>query len=284
MARLALWLTLVSLTAAPAFADVAVEVGVPFTAPELTAALAMRGAPIGDITVRVATRTSVMLWTSAGSQQIELGTAQGADAARLVALQLAPLAIEPALPAPFALAKPTRSAEDHGWVLGATAGGGTGVSSGDLGLMALRADATWARGRWRAGGGIGWLHGSRVVHGPARPHLDDGVPAGSDGTVRFAADLAVLRGVAGLAAGPFELVAGPELVPYRAAGVSSGVMLGAGASLRVVLFARARWQALASTDIDVLQHRVVVESAGQRVASTPRFAITAALGVAWEGL
>jgi hypothetical protein len=283
MARLALWLTLVALTAAPVLADVAVEVGVPFTAPELTAALALRGAPIGDITVRVATRTSVMLWTSAGSQQIELGTAQGPDAARLVALQLAPLAIEPALPAPFALATATRSAEDHGWVLGATAGGGTGVSRGDIGLMALRADATWARGRWRAGGGVGWLHGSRVVEGPASSHLDTVGSAGS-GTVRFAADLAVMRGVAGLAAGPFELVAGPELVPFRAAGVSPGVMLGAGASLRVVLFARAGWQALASTDIDVLQHRVVVESAGQRVASTPRFAITAALGVAWEGL
>jgi hypothetical protein len=61
------------------------------------------------------------------------------------------------------------------------------------------------------------------------------------------------------------------------------VTLGAGCSLRVVLFARAGWQALASADIDVFAHRVVVESAGQEVAHTPRLAITAALGVAWEG-
>ena len=60
-------------------------------------------------------------------------------------------------------------------------------------------------------------------------------------------------------------------------------MIGAGGSLRVLLFGSAGWQAIASADLDVFGERVIVARAGAELIATPSFALTAALGVAWEG-
>lgn len=247
----------------------AIEPGAPFTAPELTAALALRGAVAGDVTVRVVSATAVELTTATGSRRVELGTARGAEAARLVALQLVPLSLEPALPAPFVRSTAAVPAEeDHGWMFGVIAGAGRGVEGKDLGVTAVRADAMWARGVWRCGGSVGWLH---EIEGSA-----PGAPG-------ITAEFAVLRAACGGAIGPLELVAGPELVPYRMGGAASGMTVGAGISARVVLVARTSWQALATADLELFAHRLVIERAGMELAATPRAMLTAALGVAWGG-
>jgi hypothetical protein len=249
--------------------DVAIEAGVPFTAPELTAALAMRGAPPpGDLTIRVVSPTAVELTTAVGVQRIDLGAARGEEAARLVALQLVPLSLEPGLPAPFALAAGSRTGDDHGWMFGITAGGGRGLEGADLGVAAVRAEAMWARAAWRCGVSVGWLHE---------------IAGAEPGMAGITAEFAAIRGVAGIAVGPFELVAGPELVPYRIGGAASGITVGASGSVRVVLVARRSWQALATADIELFAHRLVFERDGMELATTPRAMITAALGVAWGG-
>jgi len=266
--RLALCATIVIITVASARADVAIEDGVPFTAPELTAALSLRGVAAGEITVRVASPSAVELSTPVGRLRVELGAARGADAARLVALQLVPLSLEPALPAPFALVSGSQTVEDHGWMFGITAGGGRGLEGRDLGVAAIRADAMWASGAWRCGGSVGWLH-----------EIEGAAP----GTPGITAEFAVIRTVGGAAVGPFELVAGPEFAPYRMGGAASGVTIGAAASVRIVIVARRSWQALATTDFDLFAHRLVIQRGGMELASTCSPRCAAIFGVAWGG-
>lgn len=282
MVRLALGLALV-VVAAPARADVSVEDGVPFTAPELTEALLVRGTAVRDIMVRALSGTAIELQTPAGRQRVDLGMTHGAEAARLVALQLAPLSLDAALPAPLAVASsPSRGqAEDSGWMLGISAGGGRGIAPIEVALGVVRADATCARGLVRYGASIGWLHGftrhlTRAAPSPANP-------AGTEDLGAVHANLGVVRAVVGFAYGPFELVAGPELIGYAATSTPSGAMFGAGGSLRVLLVGGAGWQAIASADLDVFGKRVIVARGGAELVATPSFALTAALGVAWEG-
>jgi len=265
--RLALGLALV-VVATPARAEVSVEDGVPFTAPELTEALLIRGTAVRDVMVRALAGTAIELLTPAGRQRVDLGTSQGAEAARLVALQLAPLSLDAALPAPLAIASSaTRGqAEDSGWMLGVSAGGGRGISPIEIALGVVRAEAICARGFLRYGASLGWLHGFERRDGIGAVH----------------ADLGVARAVAGFAYGPFELVAGPELMAYAVTDTPSGAMAGAGGSLRVMLLGGSGWQAIASADLDVFSGRVTVARSSELLA-TPTFALTAALGVAWEG-
>jgi len=70
-----LGLMLVALLVESAQAEVAVATGVPFTALELSVALAVRGAKVSDITVRAVSRTVVELRTSVGNHRVDLGTA-----------------------------------------------------------------------------------------------------------------------------------------------------------------------------------------------------------------
>jgi hypothetical protein len=267
--RLALGVLTLVTGIAVARAEVAVGAGVPFSADDLTAALALRGAPLVDIAVRSLAPTMVELATPLGRLQIDLGAARGASAARLVALQLVPMSLEPSLAGPFALPPAPRSVEDHGWMFGVTAGGGRGIEGTDLGVVAVRGDAMWASGAWRFGGSVGWLHEIRGA--------DQGMPG-------VTADFAAIRAVGGVAIGPFELVAGPELAPYRMAGTPSGVTVGAGGSVRVLLLqSQTRGQAFATADLELFAHRLVVESAGMELAATPRAMVTVAVGLAWGG-
>lgn len=255
---------------AVARADVAVESGVPFSAADLTAALVLRGAPVADIVVRSLSPTVVELGTPLGRLQVDLGAARGPTAARLVALQLVPMSLELSLAPPSALPPAPRTGEDHGWMFGLTAGGGRGIEGTDLGVVAVRGDAMWASGSWRFGGSVGWLHEIRGA--------DQGMPG-------VTADFAAIRAVGGVAVGPFELVAGPELAPYHMAGTPSGVTVGAGGSVRVLLLqSQNRGQAFATADLELFAHRLVVESGGVELAATPRAMVTVAVGLAWGGL
>jgi len=279
MARPALGCLLV-LLASPARAGVAVDDGVPFTAPELTEALELRSAPTGEVTVHAIAPTIVELRTAIGRQRVDLGAARGAAAARLVALQLAPLGVEPQLTASFgpglapglvAAAPPPdaapRVAALPQWHLAVTAGGGRGTSALDFGLFALRADAVQHRGALRWGGSLGWLHG--LARSP-------------DAMDPATADFAIARLGAGLGSSTVELLAGPELVAYRATAASPGVTAGVGAAVRFHLIDGARWHAFASADLDAFRHRVQIDRAGVAFATTPRVALTAAIGVAWS--
>jgi hypothetical protein len=264
MGSLALGAMIVALAAGSAHAEVLVRGGVPFTAFELEAALAVRGATVTDLLVYPVSRTVVELTTAAGNQRVDLGAARGPAAARLVALQLAPLGVELDV-APGVV----RSAVVPGrgtWRLGVAAGGGRGVAAIDFALTVLRIDAVGGTGRWRWGGGVGWLHG--LARTP-------------DSTEPATADLGLLRAFAGVAIDRFEVIAGPELVPYRVTAASPGITVGAGAGVRARLGGGPRWQAIASVEADGFLHRVIVQRDGVQFAATPRVALTAALGIAW---
>lgn len=267
VARLAVALMALISAAVPARAEVAVAPGVPFTASELVAALALRGAIVDQVAVRAVSATAVELRTPAGGQRVELGVARGPAAARLVALQLTLSSALPVpVPEPGVTARaPIPRAPD--WTFDLRVGGGRGASPRDFALAAIRVDAIAALGPWRWGVGLGWLHG-------LAPALD--------GPGSISADLGALRAGVGVAAGRFGALAGPALVGYRVAGVS-GVAFGAGGELRVELPGGARWHTTAGAQLEVFFHRIVVERDGQPAASTPRVALTAVFGIAWGG-
>jgi hypothetical protein len=272
MVRLALGLMIIALSvvsARPARAEISVGDGVPFTEAELRNALAVREVDDGNvIIVRAVSASAIELKTGGGRQRIELGTTRGAQAARLVALHLAPRSLAPALPDPTLIVSPMAPppAVDRGWVIALSAGGGRGMESADLAFGVLRVDAISARGPWRWGFGMALFHGfERAIE--ARPPLQ--------------ADLGALRLLGGIAAGPLELVAGPEIV-FPVGGTGPQAMLGAAGGLRVLLVGAARWQVIASADLDLFPEQVVVRDRGFALAATPRFALAAALGVARE--
>lgn len=268
VARLAFALLMLISVAAPARAEVAVAPGVPFTASELVAALALRGAIVDQVAVHAVSPTAVELRTPAGRQRVELGGARGPAAARLVALQLTLSSALPVpLPAPAARTVGEAVPSAPGWTFDLMVGGGRGASPRDFALAAVRADAIATLGPWRWGAGLGWLHG-------LAPALD--------GTTSTGADLGALRAGVGVATGRVGVLAGPALVGYRVAGVS-GIAFGAGGELRVQLPGGAGWHTTACAQLEVFFHRVVVERDGVPVASTPRVALTALFGVAWGG-
>jgi hypothetical protein len=254
---------------ATAVAELAVGPDVPFTAGELEAALVPRGIAVPDGTVALVAATTVELTTPAGRQHVELGPARGVAAARLVALHLAEPGDAVDLPAAELVAAAPPVAVAPTWRLSLVTGVGRGAAAIDFGLLAVRADATRAHGRWRYGASLGWLHGLAQAADPTRP---------------VGADLGIARIAAGVALGRVEVVAGPALVVHRVSGSgSSGASWGAGGSVRARLLGVDRWSVIATGDVDVLGHRVVVARDGAEFAATPRVAFTGALGVRWEG-
>jgi len=262
MVRVALGLAITAVAARVACADVTVAPGVPFTGAELTDALARRGAAPGDVAVSPVSPTAVELRTAVGRQRVELGEARGQAAARLVALQLAAFQ-PPAFTAGPAPAAPPREAV---WSLGAAVGGGAGTAAIDFSLVALRIDAIAARGPWRWGVSVEWLHGLAKT---------------PDGMTPADADLYPVRAMIGIAVGDTVFVAGPEIVAYNVSSKAQGLTAGAGGGVRVRLVGGAGWHLVASADVDGFFHRVAVERNHMQFAATPRVAVTAALGLVW---
>lgn len=267
MARIAVavltWISAIAV----ARAEVTVTPGVPFTASELVAALALRGAIVDRVAVQALSPTAVMLRTPTGAQRVEIDGARGPAAARLVALQLT-LSSAPPVPLP-ALAGARREATPRppAWCFDLMVGGGRGVSARDLPLATVRADAIATLGPWRWGAGLTWLHGLAPAR-DSRPAID--------------ADLGALRAVFGLATGRFTALAGPGLMGYRVAG-ATGAAFAAGGELRVRLPGGAGWHTTAGAQLDVFFHRILVARDGAPLASTPRVAVTATFGIAWGG-
>jgi hypothetical protein len=262
MVRVALGLAIVAVAAHSARAGVAVDPDVPFSRAELGDALAARGAAPVDVAVSAVSPTAVELRTPVGRQRVELGDAHGPAAARLVALQLA--AFQP--PAFTVGAAPPAPQRDAVWSIGAAVGGGAGTAAIDFSLFALRVDAIAARGPWRWGVSVEWLHG--LARTP-------------DGVAPADADLYPVRAVAGFALSDTVFVAGPEIVAYNVSSKAQGLTAGAGGGVRLRLVGGAGWHAVASADVDGFLHRVAVERNHMQFAATPRVALTAALGLVW---
>jgi hypothetical protein len=260
MARLAVAASVVVLLEGSAPANVVVDPGAPFTADELSAALAVRGGNGQDVTVRVLTATAVELRTPAGGQRVELGDARGVAAARLVALQVAPTGVGVELPLPGPVAP------EPSWLIGAAVGGGIGPNAIDFGLATVRAHVTRASGRWRLGGAAAWMHGITQTGAAGRAAN---------------AELGIVRAQAGLVAGPFELLGGPELIVYDIDNATR-TTAGLGASARVRVASTGRWHLHAGVDVDAVRHRVEVAVDGMPFAAIPRVALTAAIGLEWE--
>jgi hypothetical protein len=232
---------------------------------------------VGDVTITLTAPTRVELRTPEGSQQVELGTARGPTAARLVALYLVETGSAIDLPAPAggvsamgvsAMGIATVEARSpSSWHLDIASGIGHGAASIDLTMLSLHGEAIWRRGTLRWGGSLGWLHGLAKAADPTQP---------------ISADLGVVRAVAGLGVGRIEIIAGPELVAYRVGTTGSKLGFGAGGGVRAWIARIGRWRVIAGCDVDVFNRRVVAALDGVQFAATPRVAISAMLGLRWE--
>jgi hypothetical protein len=264
MVRVVLIAVVVVVRIVEARAEIVVDGGAPFTAPELRRLLAVRGGTVEDLVVRAVSPTAVELRTSGGIQRVELGMARGTAAARLVALQLVPLGDELRVDA---VSSPSIApAHGRSWALGIRGGGGRGTSGIDFALTAVRLEAVRGYGRWQWGIDAAWFHG--LARTP-------------DGMDPATADVWSARAVLGFAVGRIQIVGGPALAGYRVSGASPGVTGGVGGGVRVRIAGRSSWHVIAGADVDGFLHRIVVARDGVPFVATPRVAVTAALGVVW---
>jgi hypothetical protein len=262
---LGLALGLAGSASAQGVATIAVDAGVPFTAEELRAALAVRTAAPPDVVVHAVSATAVVLETRGGGLRLELGAARGVEAARLVALQLVALGEAPVGPvgppvpvAPVAI----------GWAFNVGAGVGIGVSSTDLTLSAVSGDAVWRQGRWLWGGGVSWLHGSTVGAFALLETMD----------------LGLVRSQVGFVIGRVAVVGGPALIVFHNLSGDIGVAAGASVGAHVALVDTGSWRAYLGAEIDAALQDLDSPLAADGLPRTPRITASASLGVAWGHL
>jgi hypothetical protein len=291
------------LAAAPARAGVVVQVGVPFTAAQLEAAIAARGgAGDGGLEVEVSRPSPerLALVMPAGRWEIEIGAASGETAARVVALHVielaagaaaaaaaAPAAVSAAPATPAAVAAPAPAAEaaavqaaevrapappraGHRYRLAALGVGSRGVRAGDFTSVGGAIELTRA-GRWIAGGGIAWQRGLTIEREPGAP---------------IRADLIRARAVGGVAVGPAELVAGGfagRVSVDGGTGMIGGWASGLLAEARVAARVSAAWSVVIAAGAEVFRHRIEVRLEDARIGATPRAALGGGIGLAWTG-
>ena len=272
---------------AAARGDVVVGQGAPFTAAELEDAIAARtGASTGDVAVEPAAGDVVRLVTPDGTWQIGVGDARGAAAARLVALHLVDRAAlgTIALPPPRVAVAPSRTplledltdepepatspvvpAGSSRW-LALRTGATRGTSSTDLSGLLATLELGGERASWIAAAELGaQVSGTSSDAGDVRwvmPHV---------------------RVSGGRRVGAVELLGGVLLgraflanVPDRPA----ATMVALGGSARTSWpIGRGRWRLVTGLGADAYHHRIVIRRLGVEEASTPRFALTATVGL-----
>ena len=93
-----------------------------------------------------------------------------------------------------------------------------------------------------------------------------------------------LRISAGFRCGGVDLVAGPIVMPYVLSGTAHarGVVAGVGGSADAGLRVGRGLRLVASGGLDVFANRVEVRNNGQPIFTTPRVALSVALGLAIE--
>jgi hypothetical protein len=274
---------MVAAAPAAARAEVVVGEGVPFTAAELEDALAARtdGAAPLDVQVSADSAEQLRLTTPGGTWEVAVGGARGPSAARLVALFVIEPAAAPAIAppsgapetfAPIAVGRGVtvdapRSVSRTWWVTFGT-GAARGAQSDDLVAVAASLELATARGPWLAAVEIS-LQASQPSD------------AGAGEPVRTT--LTQVRAAGGVRVGSVELLAGPiagtiflDNVPSR----RSATMLGVGTAARWRhVLGDGRWSLQGGVGVDGYRHRIVVSADDQRIASTPRVALSAIAGL-----
>jgi hypothetical protein len=298
----------------PARAGVVVRAGVPFTTAQLEAAITARGGfeAVGfDVEVSRPSPGWLVLVTPAGWWEIEIGTANGETAARVVALYVIELAsgagakasegpeaaaaVPESPPAPAARPPaPAVAAAAAAAAAGADAvppaavrvamapprGHRYRLAALGVGSRGVRTgDFTSVGGaieltrtsRWIAGGGIAWQRGLAIDP-----------QAGA----RIGADLIRTRAVVGVALGPIELVAGGFAGRVHVDG-GTGVIdrwtLGLAAEARAVKHLSAAWSIAIAASAELFRDRIEVRFGDMRVGATPRVALGGGIGLAWTG-
>lgn len=253
--------------ATPAQAGVVVGEGVPFSAEDLERALAARTRDVAALAIDVQAIAPDRLRVVGpnGRWDVELGEARGRAAARLVALNVLGDdggdvdIVAPARPA----ARPARA-------LALTVGGGAsrGVGAADLAATVLAVEVTTG-GRWRIGAGLDWRAAIEATPTGAEP---------VDGHTWLA------RALIGRAFGRAEVVAGPLVGRLRVDSTvgATAWQSGAAVAVRAGWAIAPGWTVVVGAGGDGYRHRIEVRRAGQVVATTPRVALAATVGLRWE--
>jgi len=280
----------------------------PFTPDELEQAVGARLAMSADrsailVIVGPADDTGVQVRMGDRQVAVAVGAHVGLAAARVVALEIAELAVDaadqaqadqqeddgeeadgarpppevmaqtgaPAIAAPAAAASP------------APAAGGTRISVAFGGLKGMDDDAepyTWSAEADAAFPALGHdlIAGLGVWDVPS-------MHAGRPDQVSFLSG--VVRAGMGWRSGPAQLTVGPFVAPYRIEGTTihhTGLLVGGGAMVRMgYRFALAGVEVFASVRVDAFANRVHIASTSPTPTfATPYLATSVALGVGWD--
>lgn len=276
--RVTIGVALCLLTVSSARADVDVRPGVPFTAPQLEAAIAARvGATRGELHIEVSSLgpDRLTLVTPDGTWEIEIGTAGSETAARVVALYVIELARGSQVGAPPGVAATAAAKVTPGpagvrtyrlAVLGVAA---RGARADDFALMGGAIELTGASERLVGGGGISWQHGLTIA-----PAL--GTP--------ISAELVRGRVVGGVALGPVELVAGGfagRVIVDGGTGVLGRWSTGLAAEVRAALPVSPGWAVEIAAGAELFRDRIEVRSGEELIGATPRVTLGGRIGLAW---
>lgn len=280
--------------AGAAHAGVVVGAGVPFTADELADAIEARGGGGGgevDVEVERSGGAELRLITENGTWKVAVGEASGAVAARLVALHLvepddlgaielpprspAPprrVAVAPSqapfledLEEPPAAGGASEPSSVGPWLTFRT-GATRGMEGTDLAAFVGSIELGGERERWIAAGEVGvHLSGSSTDAGDVRWVVPHG------------------RFMLGRRFGTIEVLGGVLLGQMFLSNVEdrpSATMVALGGTGRLVVpVGRGPWRLVAGVGGDAYQNRIVIRRVGVEEASTPRFAVSAALGL-----
>jgi hypothetical protein len=265
------------LTVSSARADVDVRPGVPFTAPQLEAAIAARvGAGRGDVDIEVSSLgpDRLTLVTPDGTWEIEIGTAGSDTAARVVALYVIELArssqvVAPADATTIATEVPASAGARPTYRLAVLGVVARGPRTDDLTMMGGAIELTGANERLVAGGGISWQHGLTIDSELGDP---------------ISAELVRARVVGGVALGPLELVAGGfagRIIVDGGPGVLGRWSTGLAAEARAALAVSPGWAVEIAAGAELFRDRIEVRFGDDRIGATPRMTLGGRIGLAW---
>jgi|SRR6185436_5168356 len=268
--------------------------GLPFTAEELEQAAGARlamSAETGAAVVIVGPADEAGVQVRMGDRRtvVVVGARAGLAAARIVALAIAELAADapadastaqpaaaPAPKAPAAIAAaippPASPPPRPPVTISVALGGAKGLDAAEPLTGTCEADVTLPLSRFDVVGTLG------VWEVPTRH-------AGLPDEASFVAG--VVRASAGWRSGPWQLLLGPFVAPYRLEGGvdHTGVLAGGGAMVRVgSRFAAApKVQVFGSFRVDAFANRVRVSVVGAEASfASPRLAAAVAVGVGWD--
>jgi len=266
----------------------------PFTGAELRTAAELRiphwpGLEAQVLTVRSLAPGTIELELQGWRRSLELGSATGADAARLVALSLADLVLAVSSSGEQAATSATRPA------VGPSAsrdGSGRSPQPGPRSALTWTRVALGAHASKGAGELEPWSFGLGLAVSRAwRPWLLDAelgwsiAPAHGRPVLRSSWNAARLRVNGGVRLGFVELLAGPSLMPLWVSGGDGffALLSAVGISARAVVRLGPALDAVLAAGSDLYLRRVELQAYGTSVIASPRFAPWLGLALGWRG-